>query len=63
MEEKKNKKNKRKGDISDEVFSTDVYDSIINDRDTEEIEKIFNIKIQEMETEDSKVKDFIIKTK
>lgn len=61
MEEKKNKKNKRKGDISDEVFSTDVYDSIINDRDTEEIEKIFNIKIQEMETEDSKVKDFIIK--
>ena len=41
MEEKKNKKNKRKGDISDEVFSTDVYDSIINDRDTEEIEKIF----------------------
>ena len=61
MEEKKNKKNKRKGDISDEVFSTDVYDSIINDRDTEEIEQIFNIKIQEMETEDSKVKDFIIK--
>lgn len=61
MEEKNNKRKKRKGDISDEVFSTDVYDSIINDRDSEEIEILFNINIKEMEKEDLKVKEFIIK--
>ena len=62
MEEKNNKKNnKRKGDISDEVFSTEVYDSIINDRDSEEIEILFNINLKEMEKEDLKMKEFIIK--
>ena len=54
LEEKNKKKNKTKNinNKSNEVFSTDVYDSIINDRDTEEIEILFNIQINEIENEE-----------
>lgn len=61
LEEKNKKKNKIKNtnNKSNEVFSTDVYDSIINDRDTEEIEMLFNIQLNEMEKEEKEFKDFI----
>ena len=51
LETKKNKKskNKFKTERVDEVFSTDVYDSIINDRNNEDIEMLFNIKLNEIE--------------
>ena len=55
LEEKNKKKNNTKNsnnNKSNEVFSTDVYDSIINDRDTEEIEILFNIQINEIEKEE-----------
>ena len=39
-------------DVSDEVFSTDVYDSIINDRNNEDIEMLFAIKIERANEED-----------
>lgn len=54
LEEKNKKKNntKNSNNKSNEVFSTDVYDSIINDRDTEEIEILFNIQINEIEKEE-----------
>ena len=39
-------------DISGEVFSTDVYDSIINDRNNEDIEMLFNINIEKNSEEE-----------
>lgn len=38
----KNKDDSKEGENSNEVFSTDVYDSIINDRNNEDLEEIFN---------------------
>ena len=55
MENKKNKKMNNKfhmKDASHEVFSTDVYDSIINDRNNEDIEMLFDIKIEHANEED-----------
>lgn len=67
LEAKKNKKTKNKfktNERVDEVFSTDVYDSIINDRNNEDIEMLFNIKLNELEkSEDdavSKIEENII---
>ena len=60
MEAQRNKKgNKNKkgisSDKSDEVFITDVYDSIINDRNNEDIEMLFNIKVDKCNNEDDNV--------
>lgn len=43
MELEMNKKKDKHSATSDEVFSTDVYDSIINDRNNEDLETIFNL--------------------
>ena len=53
MEANRNMNQRRNhSEISGEVFSTDVYDSIINDRNNEDIEMLFNINIEKNSEEE-----------
>lgn len=42
---------KKKNGFSDDVFSTDVYDSIINDRNNEDLDDIFNVHDKSVDNE------------
>lgn len=48
----------KKHHYSDEVFSTDIYDSIVNDRNNEDLEEVFNLNDNSYE-EYSKLKELL----
>lgn len=52
------KNSKKKNGFSDDVFSTDVYDSIINDRNNEDLDDILNVN-DKSEDNEMKIKEII----